>query len=110
MSNSLITVPSSVLMNLILPQLNTFLLDINQLDPLAAMATPTINIDDQSDGETKTDGGKTKKKKKKEKREKKKRDKRKLGYEEADGITTPSKEQLPQSQASTPAAYKLPVS
>lgn len=54
---------------------------------------------------------KSKKKKKKEKKEKK--DKKKKAkqseYEEAEGITTPSKEVVPPSQAVTPAAYKLPV-
>ena len=53
---------------------------------------------------------KGKKKKKKEKKEKKdRRRKKKSEYEVAEGITTPSKEQLPPSQAATPAAYKLPV-
>ena len=51
---------------------------------------------------------KGKRKKKKEKKEK--RRKKKSEYEVAEGITTPSKEQLPPSQAATPAAYKLPVS
>lgn len=31
-------------------------------------------------------------------------------YEEAEGITTPSKEQVPPSQAETPVAVQLPVS
>lgn len=55
---------------------------------------------------------KSKKKKKKDKKDKKKerREKRKSEYEIAEGITTPSKEQVPPSQAVTPAAYKLPVS
>jgi len=49
-------------------------------------------------------------KKKKKKKDKRKKEKRKSGYIEADGITTPSKEQVPPSQSATPAAYKLPVS
>ena len=61
---------------------------------------------------------KAKKKKKKEKKEKvsgssssgKKKHKKQSDYIEAEGITTPSKEQLPPNQAPTPAAYKLPVS
>lgn len=57
---------------------------------------------------------KTKKKKeKKAKKEKKsKKDKKLLraDYEEAEGITTPSKEQVPPSQAETPVAVQLPVS
>jgi hypothetical protein len=58
---------------------------------------------------------KTKKKKeKKAKKEKKeKRDKKKLlraDYEEAEGITTPSKEQVPTSQMDTPMNVQFPVS
>ena len=53
---------------------------------------------------------KTKKKKKKEKKDKREKRKKKKEYIETEGITTPSKEQVPPSlQAPTPAAYKLPV-
>ncbi len=55
---------------------------------------------------------KKKKKKKKEKREKKEHEshaKKQSDYIIAEGITTPSKEDVPPSLAATPAAYKLPV-
>ena len=53
---------------------------------------------------------KSKKKKKKEKKEKKReKDKRKSDYIVTDGLSTPTKEQLPPSLAATPASYKTPV-
>lgn len=59
-----------------------------------------------------------KKKEKKEKREKKgakekkekARKEKQSQYIETEGVTTPSKEELPASLAATPAVYKLPVS
>lgn len=58
------------------------------------------------------DHGSEKSKKKKKKDKKEKKDKKKKSkqseYEEAEGITTPSQEIVPPSQAVTPAAYKLP--
>lgn len=55
---------------------------------------------------------KKEKKQKKEKKEKKEKRKHrhKIGYEEAEGITTPSKEHLPLSQQDTPSTVQLPVS
>ena len=54
---------------------------------------------------------KKKKKEKKEKREKKdkkkKKDRLKAEYEEAEGITTPSKERLTPTQLDTPVATKV---
>lgn len=58
------------------------------------------------------------KKEKKEKREKKgtkekkekARKEKQSQYIETEGVTTPSKEELPASLAATPAVYKLPVS
>ncbi|KAL3868900.1 hypothetical protein ACJMK2_041656 [Sinanodonta woodiana] len=57
--------------------------------------------------------GKSSKKDVKEKKDKKRKHKSKVDYEEADGITTPSKEQIPASQLDTPvnappmSGYKL---
>lgn len=51
------------------------------------------------------------KKEKKEKKEKRKKNKEKRSeYTEPEGITTPSKENLPPSQQPTPMEVKLPVS
>ena len=52
-----------------------------------------------------------KEKEKKEKKEKRKKNKEKRSeYIEPEGITTPSKENLPPSQQPTPMEVKLPVS
>lgn len=76
--------------------------------------TPEVNVEyaNVSSEEDSQKEKKTKKKKeKKAKKEKKsKKDKKLLraDYEEAEGITTPSKEQVPPSQAETPVAVQLP--
>ncbi|XP_064604156.1 AP-3 complex subunit delta-1-like isoform X2 [Liolophura sinensis] len=78
--------------------------------------TPTHNavVLTESEEETpKHSDGKHKKKKKnkkekKEKKEKRERQKNKTDYEEAEGITTPSKENLPPSQQPTPMTMQLP--
>ncbi|XP_062616914.1 AP-3 complex subunit delta-1-like isoform X2 [Saccostrea cucullata] len=76
--------------------------------------TPEVNVEyanvsseEESQKEKKT---KKKKEKKPKKEKKSKKDKKSLraDYEEAEGITTPSKEQVPPSQADTPAAVQLP--
>ena len=76
--------------------------DVNQ--------TPVIVVaSDEEEQQTKKTKKKKEKKAKKEKKEK--RDKKKLlraDYEEAEGITTPSKEQVPPSQMDTPMNVQFP--
>ncbi|XP_069127630.1 AP-3 complex subunit delta-1-like [Argopecten irradians] len=77
--------------------------------------TPTVVVEEVEVAGSSDDDEDKKKKKKKEKKAKKekkgKKDKKKrlrAEYEEADGITTPSKEQLPPGETETPLNNKLP--
>ncbi|XP_078318689.1 AP-3 complex subunit delta-1-like isoform X2 [Crassostrea virginica] len=76
--------------------------------------TPEVNVEYanvSSEEDSQKEKKSKKKKEKKTKKEKKsKKDKKLLraDYEEAEGITTPSKEQVPPSQAETPVTVQLP--
>ncbi|XP_061175521.1 AP-3 complex subunit delta-1-like isoform X2 [Saccostrea echinata] len=75
--------------------------------PEVSVEYANVSSEEESQKEKKT---KKKKEKKPKKEKKSKKDKKLLraDYEEAEGITTPSKEQVPPSQAETPVAVQLP--
>jgi AP-3 complex subunit delta-1 len=77
--------------------------------PEAAQSAPPLPPTNGTAASPTEDSTPEKSKKKKAKKEKKsKKQKQHSEYIEAEGITTPSKEQLPANHAPTPAAYKLP--
>ncbi|KAL5022862.1 hypothetical protein ScPMuIL_002017 [Solemya velum] len=77
-----------------------------------AASNGVVLSSEEDEAKMKEEKSKKKKEKKQKKDKKEKKDKRKhrhkIGYEEAEGITTPSKEQLPLSQQDTPMTVQLP--